>query len=478
MLKQDLRTAILQLKERNQSIRAIARALDLDRDSVRAVLRAGTSEVPVLARKELAEDWHDEILAQFKACGGNLLRVHEEVVERGATLSYQALTGYCRRHRIGTRSKVPSGEYHFQIGEEMQHDTSPHQVKLGGRVRLLQSASLTLCHSRMLFQQYYPTFDRFWCKVFLTEAFKFFGGTCSRCMIDNTHVVVSLGTGRDMIPAPEMEAFAERFGFVFRAHELGHANRSAHVERNFDYQEGNFLAGREFKDWADLNQRARAWCEKANGSFKRCIHAKPIDLFAQERTLLRPLPMWVPTVYRLEFRTVDSYGYVNVRCNRFSVPDTMVGRRVEVRESSDLLEVFEGQTLVATHANPLDARDQKFTIPEHRRPRGEGRPKAGPGPEEAELLKAEPRLAAYVVALKEHPPRRVSTSLRRLLTMVRDYPRQPLLRAVDTALAFGMFDLDRLDRMVLKNIDSDYFVLGEAVPLPFETKDPGGPSER
>ena len=56
MLKQDLRTAILQLKERNQSIRAIARALDLDRDSVRAVLRAGTSEVPVLVRKELAED--------------------------------------------------------------------------------------------------------------------------------------------------------------------------------------------------------------------------------------------------------------------------------------------------------------------------------------------------------------------------------------------------------------------------------------
>ena len=49
---------------------------------------------------------------------------------------------------------------------------------LDGKVRLLQSASLTLCHSRMLFQQYYPTFDRFWCKVFLTDAFRFFGGAC------------------------------------------------------------------------------------------------------------------------------------------------------------------------------------------------------------------------------------------------------------------------------------------------------------
>jgi len=32
---------------------------------------------------------------------------------------------------------------------------------------------------------------------------------------------------------PEMVAFAERFGFEFRAHALGHANRSARVERPF-----------------------------------------------------------------------------------------------------------------------------------------------------------------------------------------------------------------------------------------------------
>jgi transposase len=478
MLEQDTRIAILQLKERGQSIRAIARALEIDRDSVRTVLRAGTREVPAVRRKELAEDWHEEILAQFTSCKGNLLRVHEELADQGAVLSYQALTGYCRRHGIGVKPKVPSGEYHFGPGEEMQHDTSPHRVMLGGRARLLQSASLTLCHSRMLFQQYYPTFDRFWCKVFLTEAFKFFGGTCGRCMIDNTHVVVSKGTGRDMIPAPEMAAFSERYGFVFQAHELGHANRSAQVERNFDYIDGNFLAGREFKDWEDLNQRARAWCEKANASLKRCIHAKPIDLFAQEQTLLRPLPVWVPTVYRLDHRTVDTYGYMNVCSNRFSVPHHLVGRRLELRESAALMEFFDGQVLVATHANPLDAHGQKFTIPEHRLPRGEGRPKAGPCPEEVELLRLEPRLSDYVAALKAHPVRRISTSVRRLLNMVKDYPRQPLLKAVETALGYAMFDLERLDRMVLRNIDADYFVLGQAVALPYEPMDAGGSRER
>ncbi len=66
-----------------------------------------------------------------------------------------------------------------------------------------------------------------------------------------------------MIPAPEMAAFAERFGFVFRAHEKGDANRSARVERPFHFIEHNFLAGRTFADLADLKlPRQRAFCDK------------------------------------------------------------------------------------------------------------------------------------------------------------------------------------------------------------------------
>src|SRR5207249_7566025 len=62
-----------------------------------------------------------------------------------------------------------------------------------------------LCYSRMLFFQINPTFQRFDCKVFLTDALRYAGGAPQRVMIDNTHVVVLRGTGREMIPVPEME---------------------------------------------------------------------------------------------------------------------------------------------------------------------------------------------------------------------------------------------------------------------------------
>src|SRR6516164_5658064 len=110
-----------------------------------------------------------------------------------------------------------------------------------------------LSYSRMLFVQMYPVFTRFTCKIFLTDALQFMTGACATCMIDNTHVVVAAGTGAQMVSAPEMAAFAERFHFTFRAHEKGDANRSARVERPFRYVETNFLAGRTFADFADPN---------------------------------------------------------------------------------------------------------------------------------------------------------------------------------------------------------------------------------
>src|SRR5438309_1349942 len=47
----------------------------------------------------------------------DLVRVHEELLASGAQLSYQALTGFCRRQGIGHEPKEPVGEYHFDAGQ-------------------------------------------------------------------------------------------------------------------------------------------------------------------------------------------------------------------------------------------------------------------------------------------------------------------------------------------------------------------------
>jgi len=170
MLDQTTRQTILTLREAGHGVRAIARALHISRGAVKAVLADGGATPPMLERAEKAEPHRDEILALHASCKGNFVRVHEELLARGiVTLSYPALTAFCRKHGIGYEAPKPKGRYHFGPGKEMQHDTSPHDVDIGGALRRVQTASLVLCYSRRLFFQFYPRFTRFECKVFLDD---------------------------------------------------------------------------------------------------------------------------------------------------------------------------------------------------------------------------------------------------------------------------------------------------------------------
>ena len=90
MLDQSVRSAILLLKDQGKAIRAIARILELSRVTVRRVLEAGTAEIPEFDRVEKGEAHKEEILELLKPCKGNLVRVHEKLVDAGQK-AYRAL---------------------------------------------------------------------------------------------------------------------------------------------------------------------------------------------------------------------------------------------------------------------------------------------------------------------------------------------------------------------------------------------------
>jgi hypothetical protein len=262
-----------------------------------------------------------------------------------------------------------------------------------------------------------------------------------------------------MIPVPEMEAFGERFGFRFVAHQIGDANRSARVERPFSFIENNFLAGRAFASWEDLNQQARQWCDRVNSTYKKHIRAVPRELFALERLHLKPLPAWIPEVYRLHQRTVDVEGYVSLHSIRYSVPVSWIGRRVEARETKDKIEIQLDARNIVAHARVVEPMQQRITLAEHRPPRGQGVKRSDPHPEEKAIVEAAPETAAYVAALKQKGRKVVALALRQLLRLLREYPREPFLAAVREAAQYGLYDLDRLERMILRRVARDYFLL-------------------
>jgi hypothetical protein len=119
-----------------------------------------------------------------------------------------------------------------------------------------------------------------------------------------------------------------------------------------------------------------------------------------------------------------------------------------------------------------EPQNKRVWLPEHRPPRGHGATARKTPPEEDELLRVFPEIAEYLALLKQRAASRYSRDVRRLLRFVQEYPRAPLREAVATARTHGLCDLERLERMVLRQIASDFFL----VPEPQD--DPEEPDER
>ena len=79
-------------------------------------------------------------------------------------------------------------------------------------------------------------------------------------------------------------------------------------------------------------------------------------------------------------------------------------------------------------------------------------------------MTAAPELGDYVAALKQHSRKVITLALRQLLRLVQEYPREPLLGAVREAARYGLYDLDRVERMILRRVAREYFLLNEGPP--------------
>jgi transposase len=458
-----MRAAVRGLQQQGHGLREISRLLAMSRNTVRRILREPAGEEDG-AQPPCDEATLMRLKAAFARARGNVVRVRELLADEGTEVAYSTLTRWVRDADLRGPPRR-AGAYDFAPGQEMQHDTSPHRVRLGQADKpvTVQCAGLVLAYSRRLFVQYYPRFTRFEARAFLLEAARFMAGVCPVCIIDNTSVLLAAGAGADAIVAPEMAAFARTLGFRFRAHRVGNPDRKGRIERPFAYVETNFLVGRSFADLDDLNAQALAWCRDiANRKPKQALGMSPEAAYVIEQPHLVQLPDVLPPVYELLERVVDLHGYVSVDTNRYSVPERYVGKPVTVTKTPACIEVRHKSTTIATHPRVIDQRDARNTLPGHHTiPVRHGR---GAAAEEALLSGHHDSLDRYAAALRQHGRAGNRRALRRLIEMRRTYPPGPFIAAIEQALRYGLFDLTRLEDLVLKQVGGDFFALNAAEP--------------
>jgi transposase len=195
---------------KGRSIKEIARALKLSRNTVRKVLRSGATSFEytrALQPRPKLGAWHADLDRMLLANEGKparerltLIRIFEELHGLGYQGSYDAVRRYAKKWRIerGAATAEAYVPLSFAPGEAYQFDWSHEIVLIGGVTTTVKVAHVRLCHSRMPFVRAYPRESQEMVFDAHSRAFAFFKGACTRGIYDNMKTAVeTVFVGKD-----------------------------------------------------------------------------------------------------------------------------------------------------------------------------------------------------------------------------------------------------------------------------------------
>ncbi len=140
------------------------------------------------------------------------------------------------------------------------------------------------------------------------------------------------------------------------------------VERLQGYMETNFEPGRRFANHLDFQLQLDGWFEKANARTHKTLRARPVDRLAEEREVMRPLPVREPCLDRRWVIRVAPDPHLRFDTNDYSLDPNLVGRRVEVRVSQrEIAAVALDTGELACRHERCFARNRTITALEHAR---------------------------------------------------------------------------------------------------------------
>lgn len=252
-------------------------------------------------------------------------------------------------------------------GEQGQVDWAYFgKVKFGKSERRLSAFVMVLSYSRQIFLRFFLNEKL---ENFLRghqEAFQFFKGVPRVILYDNLKTAVLERKDAAIRYQPTFLEFTGKYRYEPRPVSPRRGNEKGRVERAIRYIRGAFFMARTWRDLADLNDQALAWCN-AEAVERKCPeenHLTVNQAFLQEQSKLLPLPENPFPVCEREEVVVPKTPYIRFDLNDYSVPYELCGRILTVLADETTVKVCNGLEVVATHPRSYD-RHARVENPTH-----------------------------------------------------------------------------------------------------------------
>lgn len=484
LLTMAMAQSILSLHAQGWSQRRIARALSIDRETVRRHVQGGskpanapvgsvtTDEPPKLVdaplgsvaqeaaqstrggptgpgRSSDCQPWREVVLAKLES-GLSLTRIHQDLVSEHETqLSYDSVRRFVKR--LGRTQALPYRRMECAPGAEAQVDFGVGAPILmpDGKRRRTHVFRIVLSHSRKAYSEavYRQTTEDFLRAI--ENALWHFGGVPKTLVVDNLKAAVVHPDWYDPELNPKLQEFCRHYGTVVLPSKSYTPRHKGKIERGIGYVKGNALKGRTFASLEEQNRHLLDWERTvADTRIHGTTHKQVGKQFAEaERAALLPLPAERFPFFHEAERSVNRDGHVEVAKAYYSAPPEYLGRRVWVRWDSRVVRIF-------------NHRWEQIAIHVRQEP---GRFSTQPVHIAAEKISGVERGAAWLLTKTDrigpHSGRWAKTMLETrgiegirvlqgLLSLANRHPAEALEQACETALSYGAWRLRTLRQLI------------------------------
>ena len=341
--------------KQGMSISEISRLTGHDRKTVRKYVQGDTDLPRYKTRESIPgklDPFKEYVKARIEEHDLSAVRLHEELQKMGYEGSYSLVKRYARTVRKD-RSIKAVYRYETAPGVQAQVDwSSCGAVEIDGGVSPVHAFSMVMGYSRAKYVEFTldtktETFIR--CHL---NAFGYFGGYSKEILYDNTKNVVLKRAlkSSDSTWNPLFEDLFHHFGFVPRLCKPYRAATKGKVERAIRFEKDNFLKGRQFGSFQELNSEARAWMRRVDSKPHGTTGVPPLQRLEEERPELLLLSEKPPYVIVQRFnRKVARDCFVSFLGNKYSVPWKYAGREATLLIQDGTMSVQVGGEVACEH---------------------------------------------------------------------------------------------------------------------------------
>lgn len=274
--------------------------------------------------------------------------IHEKLVKMGFDISYSTVCNYIKENHDKKEAFI---RQQYELGETLEFDWGEVKLTITGKPTTLQMGLLTTAQGSHHYARLYQNQKM---ENFLdihVQAFNAIGGVHKELVYDNLKQAVRRFVGKNEKEATEdLIKISLYYGFRYRFCNVASGNEKGHVERGIEFVRRKAFSSRtDFDSVEEANSHLQEKLVELNSMKRNWLqNQSPLDLLKQEIPYLIPLKPSYDTSRRLEAR-VNKYSVINIDQNKYSVPDYLVGKFVNVKIYPDIIEIFYKGSKIAEH---------------------------------------------------------------------------------------------------------------------------------